>query len=187
MAHSRNDLIREGVQAEVDNSAKTMEDAEGHVEWVMDEEAIVDLVMRHVDPLVQENHDLKREVENLQEVTRALRERAEQAEAVVVRQLGPCTGCYEAPEEYCPRHGRSYNDMVEHLDRMVGSERARIARVEKMLNDIEASGTDRITTGMVREVLNAQGINAVPPDAPRPVHGPEDGPDKVEDDHLPSL
>lgn len=54
---------------------------------------------------------------------------------LIDRQLGPCTGCYEAPEEFCPRHGRSYNDMANHLERMVGHERERIARAEELVRE----------------------------------------------------
>lgn len=146
MAHSRNDIIREGVEAEIAHNAAYVSIA-GIGSWVMKDEDIVDLVMSHVDPLIAELADHKAAIDRRQ--------------AIIDRQLGPCTGCVEAPEEFCPRHGRSYNDMLDSRERVIEY--------------------------WMKEAENAQGINAVPPDAPRPVHGPEDGPDEVEDGHLPGL
>jgi hypothetical protein len=36
----------------------------------------------------------------------------------------------EGPDEYCPWHGRPWDDMLEHYDRMVTEARATVARVE---------------------------------------------------------
>lgn len=75
--------------------------------------------------------------------------------ALVDQQLGPCLGCYEAPEEHCPRHGRSYTDMLESMDRMVGYERARIARAEALAEEWLTERIDVSMHGAAHELKEA--------------------------------
>jgi hypothetical protein len=60
------------------------------------------------------------------EDVRCLVERARTAEALVTSQLGECIGCRydDGPDEFCPHHGRSYNDMVEMSQRMITEARS---------------------------------------------------------------
>lgn len=55
--------------------------------------------------------------------------------ALVDQQLGPCVGCFEAPEEHCPRHGRSYTDMLESMGRIVDWERNENSELRQTIDD----------------------------------------------------
>ena len=65
MAHSRNDIIRENIEAEVGHNAESGV-VDGVNRFVMQEEAIVDLAMSHIDPLVTEIAEPEKKLKELE-------------------------------------------------------------------------------------------------------------------------
>lgn len=100
-------------------------------------------------------HGSKREQEQVRLTVADLKAENERLRALVDQQLGPCTGCYEAPEEHCPRHGRSYTDMLESMDRMVTYERARVARAEALAEEWLTERIDVSMHGAAHELKEA--------------------------------
>ena len=59
---------------------------------------------------------------------------------------GPGT---DGPEEFCPRHGRPYNDALEYMDRIIKSDRAERADGDAQARRLLLAALDWIPAGAI--------------------------------------
>lgn len=58
--------------------------------------------------------------------------------------LGECTGCFDAPEEYCPQHGRTYLSALESMEGIATFHRERADKAEGEVERLRIQ-LDRLT------------------------------------------
>lgn len=164
MAETRRDLLMMEVIGKVGHGDWTYHMSSSDD---VDEDAIINLVMGYVDMLLAEveplavtlasqramlnnaeavNAELMLEVANAKAnaaMESDLLVQNERLGALVDQQLGPCIGCFEEPDEFCPRHGRSYTDMLESRERIIKHHKTEAETLHRVVDGLRQTIDDQ--------------------------------------------
>lgn len=60
-----------------------------------------------------------------------------ETDPALLREVGPCIGCHEEADEYCPQHGRNLTDWQDVVDEVVGRNNRLLTELTQLIKEVE--------------------------------------------------